>query len=322
MDRRHLLLGAALAPVAVMTDSPRLAGIEQLDELNTELRALAASWETTTPADSAMLAWDLHHRGQVLGAGVRGRAAGDWAAVAARAGLLHGQALTDLGKLDAASRAAVGAQIAAHRAGDTHTGAMAAILAAHITGKATPGSGIALATMRAASRQADGAWVAAFAAVEEANLLAARGAHGWQVLDAVRSAERCALGDGLAFGYPLTGWSRGYVSSFGGAALVAAGEHVEAGPRLRDAAAWSGPDAEGDVAAAGIHAMTLVYLARLAVRTSDADGAEELCGRALDVDPERPMVPRGVLSIAAEARARHGARWDVLRGRARGLIAA
>lgn len=263
------------------------------------LRTLADQWETTAPADAALLGYDLHRVGRFAMNSAPARLAEDWARFTGHAGLLHAQALCDLGRYDAAIRAATGAQIAAKTGRDPQTEAMAVVLSAHITARESPrASSTALQTFQAVADEADGSWVAAVARVEEANLLARRDGAGWDVLAAVRSAERCRLGDDLAVGYPLSSWSRGYVASFGGAALVAAGQYEEAAPRLGDALAWSGPDG---VDAPGIYAMTLLYQARLRLRTGRQDDAQSLCAQALTVDPSRPMVRLGVRALAAEA---------------------
>ena len=321
MDRRQLLRVAALTPLAGMTGvtSQHATGPETVADLDGDLRQLAAVWESTAPADAATLAFDLRLRGQLLAAGTRGSMRADWAALIGRAGLLYGQALTDLGRHGDALSAVTYAAIDAREAGDSATDGMARVLYAHILGLQRPASLVALDTVRHVRHRAGDSWVAAWAAIEEAHLLAGRGQSD-EVMPAVLAAEGCALGDGLQFGFPLTGWSAGYVASFGGAALVAAGDYAEAAPRLRDARIWSGPVDGDKPAAPGVNAMTLVYLARLNIRDREPFGAEALCGRALDVDDERPMVARGVLSIADEARARYGLGWGDLRERATGLI--
>jgi hypothetical protein len=314
-DRRTIVatgaMACALAAVgAVEVTSSTTDSRGALDQVELGLDALARRWETTPPAELVERLGVLEHHARTigrwrLGSGLRQ----DWLRAHGRILLMTAVAQGDSGQPARATTSARAALVLARHVGDATTAAHAGVVLAELAAYSFQSTGDGLALAQAARATAPRAHTAILAITTEAHIMAVRQMPADGVVATLRTADSiaAALPPG-APGYSLDGIHPGYLPTFGGAALVAAGALDEGQHRLAEAA-----DLFDRSAASGALAAIRLYQASAAMRGHDLDKAEILATRALAASAVRPSswLSNGILTLAQRARGQ-GADWSGL----------
>jgi hypothetical protein len=319
-DRRALLTSGAIVCVvaavgAIQVTSATTDSRMALEQVESALETLARRWETTSPAELVERLGVLEHHARTIGRWRLGAALRrDWLRAHGRILLVTSVAQGDNGLPDRATASARAALVLAKHVGDATTAAHAGVVLAELAAYSFQSTGDGLALARAARATAPHAHTAVLAITTEAHIMAARNMPADDIVAALRSADSIAakLPPGSP-GYSLDGIHPGYLPTFGGAALVAAGALDEGQHRLIEAA-----DLFDRSRSSGALAAVRLYQASAAMRGRDLDKAEILATRALAASAVRPSswLSNGILSLAQRARG-HGADWSGLVAQAR-----
>ncbi|WP_261556299.1 hypothetical protein [Frankia tisae] len=319
-DRRALiasgaLIGALLCVGTTDMSSSAMDSRVALERVESTLQTLARRWETTPPAELVERLGALERHARTigrwrLGAGLRQ----DWLRTHGRILLMTSVAQGDSGQPARATIAAQAALVLAKQVGDATTAAHAGVVLAELAAYSFDSTADGLQLARTALATAPHAHTAILALTTEAHIMAARSMPTEGIVTVLRSADSIAatLPQG-SLGYSLDGIHPGYLPTFGGAALVAAGALDEGQHRLGEAA-----DLFDRSRASGALAAVRLYQASAAMRAHDLEEAEMLATRALAASAVRPSswLSNGILSLAKRARDR-GADWSGLVAQAR-----
>ncbi|WP_256789690.1 hypothetical protein [Frankia sp. AvcI1] len=300
------LLGGGAADMSSSAADSRVA----LEQVESTLETLARRWETTPPAELVERLATLEHHARTIGRWRLGSALRqDWLRAHGRILLMTSVAQGDSGQPNRATIAARAALVLAKHVGDATTAAHAGVVLAELAAYSFDSTFDGLQLARTARAAAPHAHTAILAITTEAHIMAARHMPTDGIVAVLRSADAIAakLPQG-SLGYSLDGIHPGYLPTFGGAALVAAGAVDEGQQRLDEAA-----DLFGRSRASGALAAVRLYQASAAMRSRDLDEAEILATRALAASAVRPSswLSNGILSLAKRARGQ-GADWSGL----------
>ncbi|ABD09760.1 hypothetical protein ThrDRAFT_01385 [Frankia casuarinae] len=314
-DRRTILTTSALLGVlgaaeAVDMTSSAMDSRAALHQVEAGLESLARRWETTAPADLVERLATLEHHARTIGRWRLGSALRrDWIRAHGRILLMTSVAQGDNGMARPATVSARAALVLAKHVGDATTAAHAGVVLAELAAYSFQSTRDGLALARAAQATAPHAHTAVLAMTTEAHIMAACHLPTDDIVAVLRSAGSVAakLPAG-AVGYSLDGIHPGYLPTFGGAALVAAGALDEGNERLSEAA-----ELFDRSRASGALAAVRLYQTSAAMRARELDKAEILATRALAASAVRPSswLSNGILFLAERARSQ-GADWSGL----------
>jgi hypothetical protein len=295
VDRRRLAalgvagaVGAALAEAGVpMTQSasvdPSPVAPEALGE---SLAALAAGYEMTPPAETALALRDVERTLRAtLAAGLPEAGRREAKALYGQVLVMDANAAADLGDKAGAIRTGQLAVTLAHEAGDAETAGHAwAVVSGALLSSKSPRAAVKAA--QRGVRSAGGAPAGVMALVAEADAWAALG-NTVNVHRTVAFAEarHAALGPQAwgAPGYSLRSYHPGNLEAFGAAALLRVGSYAEAMPRLAEASGvLAGPTV------AGIRTFVLLCQARGMLGLRSVEDAHDFAAAALAVSARRP----------------------------------
>ncbi|MCK9897250.1 hypothetical protein [Frankia sp. AgB32] len=319
-DRRALLIAGTItcalgavgaSEVTAVTADSRTA----LNQVESALGTLARRWETTSPAELIQRLDVLQRHAHTIGRWRLGpELRRDWLRTHGRILLVTSVAQRDNGLPGQATTSARAALVVAKQVGDATTAAHAGVVLAELAAYSFQSTGDGLRLARAARATAPHTHAAVLAITTEAHIMAARDMPTDDIVAALHAADSIAakLPAGPA-GYSLDGIHPGYLPTFGGAALVAAGALDEGQQRLVEAAHLFGRSRSS-----GALAAVRLYQASAALRGRDLDEAEILATRALAACAVRPSawLSDGILTLARRARG-HGADWSGLVAQAR-----
>jgi hypothetical protein len=295
VDRRRLgalgaagAVGAALAEAGVpMTQSASVdPSPAALDALGESLAALAAGYEMTPPAETALALRDVESTLRAtIAAGLPEARRRDAKALYGQVLVMDANTAADLGDKAGAIRTGQLAVTLAHEAGDAETTGHAwAVVSGALLSSKSPRAAVKAA--QRGVRSAGGAPAGVMALVAEADAWAELG-NAVNVRSTVAFAEQqlAALGPKAwgAPGYSLRSYHPGNLEAFGAAAMLRVGSYAEAMPRLAEASqTLTGPTV------AGIRTFVLLCQARGMLGLRNVEDAHDCAAAALAVSARRP----------------------------------
>ncbi len=274
------------AGMRVMPQQSPAGSSPTLESLADAVAALAAAYETTSPAQTARALRSAERTlTAAVGDGLPDAECRDAKALYGQVLVMDANAASDIGKNPEAIRTGQLAVTLAHEAGDTETAGHAwAVVSGAMLSSKSPRAAVKAA--RKGVQCAGGSPGGIMALVAEANAWAALG-NVRNVVDTVSFAEeRHAALDARAWGapgYSLRSYHPGYLKAFGAAALLRVGSYAEALPRLAEAATLlEGPTV------AGIRSFVLLCQARAGLNVGTVDEAHAFATKAVAASAHRP----------------------------------
>ncbi len=318
VDRRRLTAVAGLVAAGrlVRASSGRTRTAQDLAGLTTAMRTLADGYGSTTPAQTALQAWNLG-RHVAASRGGPARAGHDWQALHSRTLVLEGNALVDAGDVSCGLRALTQAESVAASIGDwptiAHAHAVRAMAARRLQRWKT-----ALTLAVEGQRYAGNTPTAVMLAIAEAGARARLGDTVGTVATVGRAQElmnRIPAEKHGAPSYSLDSYHPALFATMAASALVLAGQIYAAAPFLTEARERAGSGRGHDRGVSGLAPLVHIICADAALRRPrpDVEEAEQHVTSAVAASSGRPAawVSSEVAQLAGEA-AHHGADWSDL----------